>query len=122
MGFKDTVVKLNAFDPKQLEPRIRDAFLPNESIELATKAIRDMVIFTNLRVVFIDVQNITGKRVSFESIPYKHIEAFEVQTAGHLDRDCEVYFYTKCKGKIRIDMSTSFDVMELERMLAGYIC
>jgi Bacterial PH domain len=32
--------------------------------------------------------------VKYKTIPYKYMSAFEFETAGHLDRDAEVYCYT----------------------------
>lgn len=36
----------------------------------------------------------TGQRVKYKSIPYKHIHGFEFETAGHMDRDAEIYCWT----------------------------
>ncbi|WP_419833448.1 PH domain-containing protein [Endozoicomonas atrinae] len=43
---------------------------PSESVELAYKLIRDMVVLTNHRLIFIDKQGLTGRKVEYRSIPY----------------------------------------------------
>ncbi len=41
----------------------------NEQIEKAYKLVRDMIIFTNKRLIIIDKQGVTGKKVEYHSIP-----------------------------------------------------
>ncbi len=62
----------------------------NENIDRAYKLVRDMFIFTNRRLILIDVQGLTGKKVEYRSIPYSKITQFSVETAGHLDLDAEL--------------------------------
>jgi Bacterial PH domain len=45
-----------------------------EQIEKAYKVIRDLIVFTNLRLVFVDKKGITGKKTAYHSI-------FDVQKA-----------------------------------------
>ena len=40
------------------------------------------LVFTNERVISIDVQGLTGKRKSFSSMPYSKVQFFEIQTPG----------------------------------------
>ncbi len=61
----------------------------NENIDRAYKLVRDMFIFTNRRLILIDVQGLTGKKVEYRSVPYSKITQFSVETAGHLDLDAE---------------------------------
>ena len=65
-----------------------------EQILRAFSQARDMFIFTNRRYVEVDTKGFTGQRVKYESIPYRHINAYEFETAGHMDRDAEIYCYT----------------------------
>ena len=61
-----------------------------EQVLHAYKMIRDLYVFTNKRLVFIDKQGMTGKKVDYLSIPYKSITQFKGETAGHFDTDCEL--------------------------------
>ncbi|MDF2535809.1 MAG: hypothetical protein K0R18_1968 [Bacillales bacterium] len=61
-----------------------------EKIEVAYKLVRDMFIFTPKRLILIDVQGFTGKKVEVNSIPYRSIIRFAVETAGHFDLDAEL--------------------------------
>ena len=69
--------------------------LESESVVMAFRTGRDIVIFTNLRIVELDVQGWSGAKVSYTSIPYNKIRAFSAESAGGLDRDSEVDIYTR---------------------------
>ncbi|MEG2602324.1 MAG: PH domain-containing protein, partial [Carnobacterium sp.] len=53
--------------------KLADVLLPTEDIELAYKLVRDMVIFTEKRLIIIDKQGVTGKKTSYKSYPYRSI-------------------------------------------------
>ena len=71
---------------EELSPIIGDS----ESIQQVFKVIRDMYVFTNKRLILIDKQGLTGKKVDYHSIPYRAITQFKVETAGHFDLDAEL--------------------------------
>ncbi len=55
-----------------------------EQIELAYKLIRDMIILTDRRLILIDKQGLTSRKVEYRSIPYKSITMYTVETTGTL--------------------------------------
>ncbi len=59
----------------------------NEEIEMGFKLIRDTFIFTNKRLILVDVQGLTGIKTEYKSIAYKNITRFSVETAGTFDLD-----------------------------------
>ncbi|TDF38278.1 PH domain-containing protein [Alteromonadaceae bacterium M269] len=61
-----------------------------ESLQQVFKEIRDMYLFTNYRLILVDKQGLTGKKVDYHSIPYRAITNFVVETAGHFDLDAEL--------------------------------
>jgi hypothetical protein len=66
-----------------------------ETCEMAFKAARDMVLFTTKRLILIDPQGLTGKKVSFTSLPWSCVQAFAVQSPGaFLDKDSEMMLWT----------------------------
>lgn len=71
--------------------------LRDERVEIVFQSGRDFTIFTNVRMLRVDVKGISGKRVEFLTIPYGSIDAFAVQTAGkYLDRDTELKYVYSC--------------------------
>lgn len=99
--------------------------LEDERVLLAFKAGRDISIFTNLRVVTIDVQGLTGHKVEYSSCPYKSIRAWSVETAGVWDTDTELNLYTKNRwtmAKIEMDFRTGrCDIAQINRFLSALI-
>ena len=71
---------------RQLEPILAN----EETVELAFQLIRDQLVFTSKRLILIDKQGLTGKKVQYLSIPYKSITRFAIETAGHFDLDAEM--------------------------------
>lgn len=84
-------------DVQEFDSKLRNdpAILLDEEKSLkAFQSGRDVTVYTDRRIIIIDVKGITGKRTKYKSIPYRHMKGFEFETAGNLDRDAEVYQYT----------------------------
>ena len=56
--------------------------LDDEKALMAFKAGRDVSVFTNLRVLTIDVQGLSGQKIEYTSLPYSSIRSWSVTTAG----------------------------------------
>lgn len=91
MGIFDGLIG-NASEAKQREitKELEGVLIPNEEVDLAFKLVRDMIVFTNLRLIIVDKQGVTGKKASYKSLPYKSISRFSVETSGHFDLDAEL--------------------------------
>ncbi len=90
MGLLDGLLgNASELDPQELNQEFSPILADNEQVELGFKLIRDMFVFTNKRMIIIDKQGITGKKVEYHSVPYKSITHFIVESAGHFDMDSE---------------------------------
>jgi len=69
--------------------------IEGEQIAKAYKLIRDQLVFTNRRVIYIDKQGLTGKKQEIVSIPYRSIDRFSMENAGFLDLDSEIKVWLK---------------------------
>lgn len=93
-----------------------------ENIEKAYKLIRDMFIFTNKRLILVDKQGVTGKKVDYHSIPYKSITHFSIETAGHFDLDAELRIWISGTAQpIQKQFNKSLNIYELQSVLASYV-
>ena len=98
-----------------------NVFSTSEIVEAGYKLIRDTIIFTNKRVIFVDKQGMTGKKTEYLSIPYKSISYFEIETAGHFDLDAELKIWISGTAlPIEKQFNSSLNVYELQRVLAEY--
>lgn len=96
---------------------------PTEKIEKAYKLIRDMFIFTNKRLILIDKQGVTGKKVEYHSIPYKSISHFSIETAGHFDLDAELKIWISGNAiPLQKQFNKSLNIYEVQSVLAEYVC
>ncbi|MFT4731396.1 MAG: hypothetical protein ACI89W_000406 [Gammaproteobacteria bacterium] len=71
---------------KELSPILSQS----ETVVEAYKMVRDLFVFTDKRIIFIDKQGVTGRKVDYLSVPYRAITQVKVETAGHFDMDCDL--------------------------------
>src|SRR4051794_38452575 len=91
MGFLDGLMgNVSEVDIESVEKDLEMIITDHERVEKAYKLIRDLMVFTNSRLILIDKQGVTGKKIEFHSIPYKSITHFSVETAGTFDMDAEL--------------------------------
>ncbi len=107
-------------DPKQLAKELEPILVPGEQIERAFLILRDMFVFTNKRLILIDRQGMTGKKVEYHSIPYKSITHFSVETAGHFDLDSELKIWIR-GTLIQREFKKGTDIKGVAQTLAKYI-
>ena len=77
-------------NPEKLEKELIPLMIEGESVIKVFKLIRDLVVFTNKRIILIDKQGVTGKKTEFLTIPYKSIRYFSKESAGNFDLDAEI--------------------------------
>lgn len=96
---------------------------PGEVVEHAYQLVRDLFLFTDRRLILIDKQGISGKKVDYTSIPYKSITRFSVETAGTFDLDAELKIWTSGVSEpIGKQFSKQVDIYEVQAVLAQYVC
>lgn len=74
----------------KVERDLADILVVGEQVDLAFSLVRDLIVFTEYRLILVDKQGMTGKKVSYKSIPYRSISRFTVETSGHFDLDAEL--------------------------------
>ena len=60
---------------KQLK-RITGCFNPNEKVDMAFTLVRDLIVFTDKRLILVDKQGITGKKLIINRFPTNLFHAF----------------------------------------------
>ena len=100
---------------------VRDLLLDGEKVLAAYKSMRDGVVFTDRRVIAVNVQGITGKKRDFTSLPYKNIVAYSVETAGTFDLDSELEMYFSALGKVRFEFTGRTGIVEISNFISRAI-
>lgn len=99
-------------------------FFEGESVECAFILVRDVYIFTTKRLILVDKQGITGRKVEYLSIPYKSITRFSVETAGHFDLDAElkIWISSATEPMLKKTFNKSANIYQVQKILAQYVC
>ncbi|MET3699109.1 PH (Pleckstrin Homology) domain-containing protein [Bacillus oleivorans] len=123
MGFLDGLMG-NASEMKleEVQKDYANLLSSTERIEKAYKLIRDLFIFTNKRLILIDKQGVTGKKVDYHSIPYKSISHFSIETAGNFDLDAELKIWISSnETPIVKQFNKSLNIYDVQKVLAEYV-
>ena len=91
-----------------------------EHIIQAYQWIRDLMIFTDCRLLLVNVQGATGKKVEYHSIPYRSIRHFAVESTGHFDLEAELKIWVASMGTepLVYTFSTDADIYKVQALLA----
>lgn len=106
-------LKLSPVSEEAGYAKVGSIIIDDEKIIGAYKSIRDMVIFTNKRIISVNVQGITGKKVDYTSLPYARVQAFSVETAGTFDLDSELELWFSGMGKIKFEFKGKIDIKQI---------
>lgn len=71
-------------------PEIKRLLHSSEELQFCVKTFRDVAAFTDKRILIVDRQGITGKKIEYFSVPYRSIVTYALETAGTLDLDAEI--------------------------------
>nr|CAD6617331.1 PH domain-containing protein [Rhizobium sp. Khangiran2] len=106
-------------DPADLNKRLTGVLIEGETPQLAFKVIRDFFVFTQHRLILVDIQGMTGSKVDYTSIPYRAVTRFAVETAGTFDLDSELKIWVSGTNEpIKKTLKKGTDVRGIQRALA----
>ena len=117
---KDTVFKLKQTDNADGEKMVAPLLTKGEQVLSTYKEMRDMVVFTDKRVISVNVQKLTGKKKDFTTLPYSKISVFSVETAGVMDLDSELDLWFSGLGHVRLEFTGRSDILEIGKIIASY--
>ena len=119
IDFKNaSFLKLKPVDDKTFASLVLPMFVDGELIIGCYQSIRDGVVFTNKRIIAINVQGVTGKKKDFTSLPYSKIQAYSVETAGALDNDCELDLWFSGLGNVRFEFIHTMNIAEICKLIS----
>ncbi|MGY1707036.1 PH domain-containing protein [Geodermatophilus sp. SYSU D00697] len=116
-----SVFKLSPANPQDLGPEVAPLLIRGEQVVACFKAVRDFVVFTDKRLIAVNVQGMTGRKRDFTSLPYNKVQAFSIETAGTFDLDAELDLWFSGLGKVRLEFKGNADIRTLGQMIATYV-
>lgn len=120
--FDGIMGNVSEIEVSKVEKEMKDLLALTEKVEHAYKLIRDLLIFTDKRLILVDKQGITGKKVEYHSIPYKSIVHFSIETAGTFDLEAELKIWLSGSSvPIQKKFNKSLNVYKVQSVLAEYV-
>ena len=120
---QDSVFNLKPISNDEVRGEVDGLLIADEKVEFAFKTIRDQLVFTNKRIISIDVQGTTGKRKSFATMPYSKIQYFSIQTPGFMELfpDSELFVMFTNGFTAKFEFKGAVDIGKIGRMLSEYV-
>jgi hypothetical protein len=109
--------------PSELQTEYGVLLSEGEVIEIGFRLIRDVFIFTNKRLILVDKQGLTGKKIEYLSVAYKSIARFAIETAGHMDLDAELKIWVSSEAlpSITRKFTKQVNIYDVQRVLAQHV-
>lgn len=92
-----------------------------EKILAVYKGARDGVVFTNMRMITLDVRGMIGSKYSAMSFPYESIKMFCIETAGFLDTDAMLMIWLSGMGCVRFAFSPRVDMNAVAKIIGEHV-
>ena len=99
---------------------VQNVLVQGEQPIAAYKTFRDSAIFTTKRLIVRDAQGITGKKVEIYSLPWKSVDMWSSENAGHIDVNAEMEFWTRA-GHIKVNLKKGIDIRRLDAIISSCV-
>ena len=121
IDFSANLINLRSIELSEVRPEVTSLLVNGEEVVQAFHTIRDQVIFTNKRVFVVNVQGLTGKRVSYFSYPYAKVVYYGIETAGVLDTDSELVMAFSDGARLFFDFKSNVNVRQISELISEFI-
>ena len=120
---QDSVCNLKPIRVDAVKGEVNGLLIGGEEVVMAFQTVRDQLLFTNKRIIAVDVQGITGKRKSFSTMPYSKIQYFSIQTPGfgELIPDSELFIMFSNTFTAKFEFKGGVDIGKIGRMISEYV-
>ena len=98
--------------------KVSELLVGMERLVASYKSMRDGIVFTDKRMIIVNIQGLTGKKVDCTSIPYSKINVFSVETAGVFDLDAELQIYISGMGMLEFEFGGKSNIKEISKYIA----
>ena len=115
------LIKLKEMDNTDGQKVVEKLLIPDENVVFSFTSMRDKLIFTDKRIISVNVQGITGAKIDYTSIPYSKIQVFSIETAGTFDLDAELDVTVSGLGTVRFELLAKTNIRELGQHMSKYI-
>jgi hypothetical protein len=123
MGFLDGLLGHGSdLSPAEVNEQMSGILTEGEPVQVAFRILRDLIVFTDRRLILVDKQGITGRKVSYLTVPYRAITSFSVETAGSFDLDSELAIWVSGRAEpIRKTLKRGANILAIQQAIAASI-
>ncbi len=109
-------------DPRAATQEYGRLLAQGEQVHAAYQLVRDSFLFTDRRLIMVDKQGMTSKKVEYHSILYRSITHFSVETAGTFDLDAELKIWLSGMAvPVQKRFGKGVDVYEVQALLSAFV-
>lgn len=120
--FTGTAKTTDSAQIKKFHSDYGQLLVDGEIIDTGFVVFRDTFLFTNKRLIIVDIQGISGRQIEYLSIPYGKIMKFSVQTGENFDLNAELKLWI---GNETIPLEKKFNkdvnIYEVQKVLASHV-
>ncbi len=111
-------LKLAPVDNDAFSDLVTGILVSGESVVQTFKSGRDGVVFTDRRLIAINVQGVTGKKKTVSVLPFDKVQAFEVETPATFDIDSTLTLWFIGVGQVDFEFSAKANVTKIMRCIS----
>ncbi|GJE58550.1 PH domain-containing protein [Methylobacterium trifolii] len=121
MGFLDGLLGHGSdLTPGEVNEQMAGVLVEGEPVRVAFKVIRDLFVFTDRRLILVDRQGLTGRKVEYLTVPYRAITSFSIETAGSFDLDSELKIWISGRPEpIQRTLKRGANILGIQQAIAG---
>ncbi|WP_084495452.1 PH domain-containing protein [Nocardia shimofusensis] len=123
MGLMDGLMgNAGRIDPAAAQQEYAKLLGNGEQVYTAYILVRDAMLFTDRRLIIVDKQGLSGRKVNYHSVPYRAITHFAVETAGTFDLDAELLIWLSGSDvPIQKRFNRQVDIYEVQGILSHFV-
>ena len=120
IDFKNgSFIKMKNVDNSVAAEKVAPLLVEGETIISSYKDIRDLVVFTDKRLIAVNVKGLMGRKIDYTTLPYKKITCYSIETAGTFDIDTELELYYSGVGKVKFEFSGATDIVQIGTLISS---
>ena len=119
---KNGVINLHGLPLKMVNKNILNLLHSGENVVAPFAVVRDQVIFTNKRIITVEVNGITGVQQDIFSLPYRKVQYYGIKTAGFAEviPDSSLLLFFADGKKAEFHFQEKANIIEIGRIIGMY--
>ncbi len=120
---QNSAFNLKPISVESVKDEVNGLLVEREAVLYAFQTVRDQLVFTNKRIISIDVQGLTGRKKSFSTMPYSKVQYFSIQTPGFAEifPDSELFLMFSSGFTAKFEFKGQVDIGKIGRIISEFV-